>query len=483
MIIGYLDSLRKQHYKWLVLFSGALSIFGTAFDRGSSNVIIPEIAQHFSADLPTAQWVAISYLVVISALMLPLGRFSDIVGRKIVIVVGLFVFTLGGIICALSPEMFLLFAGRILQGFGGAMIQGTSMVLILDAFGQSQKGRSIGLVMIFVGLGNTTGPAIGGLITGILGWRAVFLVTSLITLASAFLAIIILKPDNKRKDAGVFDWLGALCFTNFLITLLASFTMVPSYGWTSVYTLPILGLSIVLLTAFITRSTKFDDPVLDLKNFCKPLFTTSIVAILLCFLSMSSVWFLLPFYLKYVLGYTPQQIGMVFMPAAAGMAIAGPISGRLSDKFGWRPFTVTGLMFATSGLIALSFLDENSPRWLPILGVLPITTGMGIFYGPNNNAALSVIEEKSYGAVVGFINLVRNSGNLIAVPISTLIVTSVMSSQGHPPDLSAVTKHATDGVIPSFISGMHSTYISLAILVGIGTALSLYKGKTAIIKN
>ncbi len=283
MILGYLDSLRKQHYKWLVLFSGALSIFGTAFDRGSSNVIIPEIAQHFSADLPTAQWIAISYLVVISALMLPLGRFSDIVGRKIVIVVGLFVFTLGGIICALSPEMFLLFVGRILQGFGGAMIQGTSMVLILDAFGQSQKGRSIGLVMIFVGLGNTTGPAIGGLITGILGWRAVFLVTSLITLASAFLAIIILKPASKRKATGAFDWLGALCFTNFLITLLASFTMVPSYGWTSVYTLPILGLSIVLLTAFITRSIKFDDPVLDLKNFCSPLFTTSIVAILLCF--------------------------------------------------------------------------------------------------------------------------------------------------------------------------------------------------------
>ena len=105
MILGYLDSLRKQHYKWLVLFSGALSIFGTAFDRGSSNVIIPEIAQHFSADLPTAQWIAISYLVVISALMLPLGRFSDIVGRKIVIVVGLFVFTLGGIICALSLSL------------------------------------------------------------------------------------------------------------------------------------------------------------------------------------------------------------------------------------------------------------------------------------------------------------------------------------------------------------------------------------------
>ena len=82
MIIRYLSYARKQHYKWLVLFSAALSIFGTAFDRGSSNVIIPEIAQHFSADIPTVQWVAISYLVVISALMLPLGRLADIVGRK-----------------------------------------------------------------------------------------------------------------------------------------------------------------------------------------------------------------------------------------------------------------------------------------------------------------------------------------------------------------------------------------------------------------
>ena len=484
MIIRYLSYSKELHYKWLVLFSAALSIFGTAFDRGSSNVIIPEIAQHFSADIPTVQWVAISYLVVISALMLPLGRLADIIGRKIVIVVGLLVFTVGGIVSAFSPEMLFLFAGRILQGFGGAMIQGTSMVLVLNAFGQGQRGRAIGLVMIFVGMGNIAGPAIGGFITGILGWRAVFLATSLITLVSAVLAITVLKSDaDERDEAGVFDWLGAFCFTNFLITLLAGFTMVPLYGWTSIYTLPILGLSVILLIAFITRSIKFNDPVLDLKLFRRPLFTTSILALLLCFLGMSSVWFVLPFYLKYVLSYTPQQIGMVFMPAAVGTVIAGPISGRLSDKFGWRPFTVSGLMLVTSGLFALSFLDENSPRWLPILGVLPISTGMGTFYGPNNNAALSVIDEKSYGAVVGFINLIRNSGNLIAVPIATLIVTSVMSSQGHPPDLTAVTKEATAGLLPSFISGMNTTCISLTVLVGLGTLLSFYKGKPVLFNS
>ena len=135
------------------------------------------------------------------------------------------------------------------------------------------------------------------------------------------------------------------------------------------------------------------------------------------------------------------------------------------------------------GLIALSFLDENSPRWLPILGVLPISTGMGTFYGPNNNAALSVIDEKSYGAVVGFINLIRNSGNLIAVPIATLIVTSVMSSQGHPPDLTAVTKEATAGLLPSFISGMNTTCILLMVLVGLGTLLSFYKGKPVLFNS
>ena len=477
MNLSYIHSFKSRHYKWLAFLSGALSIFGTAVDRGSSNVIIPEIAEHFSADIPTVQWVLISYLVVVAAIMLPVGRLADIIGRKIVIISGLLIFTIGGIISASASEMIFLFGGRILQGFGGAMIQGTSMTIAVDAFGQNQRGRSIGLILIFVGMGNIAGPAIGGFITGLFGWQAVFIVTSLITLSSAILAFIVLRSDSNRNNTGAFDWVGSFFFTNFLIALLAGFTMVPSFCWNSPYTLPVLAFSILLLVGFIRRSTRFEDPVLNLNLFLKPLFSASIAANFLCFIGMSSAWFLLPFYLKYVMFYTPQQIGMVFMPAAAGMAIASPISGRLSDRFGWRPFTIGGLLLATSGLMILSFLDENSPRWLPILGVLPISTGMGSFYGPNNSATLSVSDDKSYGAVIAFINLIRNSGNLMSVPVSTLIVTSVMGSLGHPPDLSAVTENAPIGLIPSFISGMSTSFISLTVMVGFGMLLSLYKGK------
>ncbi len=483
MKFSYLQSFKSKHYKWLAFLSGALAIFGTAVDRGSSNVIIPEIAEHFTADLPTVQWVLISYLVVVAAIMLPVGRLADLIGRKIVIISGLLVFTVGGIVSASAPEMIFLFSGRILQGLGGAMIQGTSMTIAVDAFGRKQRGRSIGLILIFVGMGNIAGPAIGGFITGFLGWRAVFLTTSLITLGAAFLAVAILKSDSDRERGGKFDWFGAFCFTNFLITLLAGFTMVPTFGWTSPYTWPILGLSILFLIFFIRRSIQYDDPVLDVRLFSKPLFTASIAANFLCFLGMSSVWFLLPFYLKYVMFYTPQQIGMVFIPAAAGMAIVSPIAGRFSDKFGWRPFTIMGLLLVISGLTILSFLDENSPGWLPILGVLPISTGMGSFYGPNNSATLSVTNDKTFGAVIAFINLVRNSGNLMSIPVSTLIVTSVMSAHGHPPNLSAVTQIPQVGLIQSFISGMNITCLSLIGLVGLGVVLSWYKGNPSIFRG
>ena len=301
MNLSYIHSFKSRHYKWLAFLSGALSIFGTAVDRGSSNVIIPEIAEHFSADIPTVQWVLISYLVVVAAIMLPVGRLADIIGRKIVIISGLLIFTIGGIISASASEMIFLFGGRILQGFGGAMIQGTSMTIAVDAFGQNQRGRSIGLILIFVGMGNIAGPAIGGFITGLFGWQAVFIVTSLITLSSAILAFIVLKSDSNRNNSGAFDWVGSFFFTNFLIALLAGFTMVPSFGWNSPYTLPVLALSILLLVGFIRRSTRFEDPVLNLKLFLKPLFSASIAANFLCFLGMSSAWFLLPFYLKYVI--------------------------------------------------------------------------------------------------------------------------------------------------------------------------------------
>jgi len=188
---------------------------------------------------------------------------------------------------------------------------------------------------------------------------------------------------------------------------------------------------------------------------------------------MSSALFLLPFYLKYVQGYPPDKVGSVFIPAAACMAIVSPLSGRLSDRFGTRIFTVGGSLLVTIGLIILSTLDESSNGLLPYIAMIPISAGMGAFYGPNNSAILAVTPTSNQSAVIGFINLIRNSGSLIAIPIAATIVTLVMSSMGFEANLSAVNYGSETELISSFIKGMRISFAIFTSATLIGMILSL----------
>ena len=479
-------SLPATSYAWLVFFIGALSIFGTVMDRGASNVVLPTLAKEFMSDLPTVQWVLIAYLLTLAALLLPMGRLADIVGRKRLIIVGLFVFSMGAIITAISVNLQVLIVSRILQGIGAAMIQGTSMTLVVDTFGTNQRGRAVGLILVFVGLGNIAGPAMGGFVTGLVGWRAVFLTSGSITIISALLSILTLKKDSHLVDMSQkFDWLGSFLCVSMLISLLGGFTMSSRVGGWSPVTLICVFSFAVFAIGFGRRSLKTDAPMLDLSLFKKTLFTTSVLSNLFCFLGMSSVWFLLPFYLEYVHTYSPSEVGMVFIPAAMCMAITSPLSGRLSDKFGWRKFTVGGMLLASAGLGILSTLNENSSPYIAYLAIIPISSGMGIFYGPNNSATLSVVGNENYGSVIGFINLIRNSGNIISISLSALIVSSVMGSMGFAPDLSNVVPNSSDGSVGAFVNGMKSTFITVTIFTLCAAVLSSYKGhiKTTVVKD
>ena len=156
-----INSFKARHYAWLAYIAAALSILATAADRGASNVILPDIGEYFQADLPTIQWVQITYLVVVTSLMLPMGRLGDIIGKKKTVIYGLIIFISGDILCSFSTSLEMMFVSRSIQGLGAAMIQGIAMAIVVEAFGEGNRGKAIGLTLIFVGIGNVAGPAIG----------------------------------------------------------------------------------------------------------------------------------------------------------------------------------------------------------------------------------------------------------------------------------------------------------------------------------
>ena len=184
----------------------------------------------------------------------------------------------------------------------------------------------------------------------------------------------------------------------------------------------------------------------------------------------------MPFYVQNVLGYSPKVAGLVVMPGALLMAVMGSVSGTLSDRFGWRWFTVGGMTSSVAGLLMLSQVTETSPLYEVIPGLILVNGGMGTFYSANSSSVLSAVGRESYGVVSGFLNMVRNSANVISLAIATTIVTVTMGSLGFEPSLEAVRTSSVEGVRGAFTIGMRNSFYVLVALVIASMTVSFLQG-------
>ena len=473
-------------YKWWTFLAIAIGLFTSVADQGSVIVALPTISEHFATDLPTAQWVLIGYSLAVSALLLPMGRLSDIVGRKRVYLSGFGLFVLGAALAASAGSIALLVGARVVMGVGSAMIQGTSMAMVISTFPEAERGKALGLQMSAVGSGGVAGPVMGGLIVGTVGWQGVFLASVVLGLAAIVAGQIVLpsRPNEAEKGPVGFDWLGAGLSSLVLITFLLAVSNGATVGWTS----PAIVIAAValaaLLAVFIWWELASSNPMLDMRLFKRPLFAFGALTRFGSFLGISSVRFLMPFYLQAVRGYTAAQVGLIVVPSAVALILMGPLGGRLSDRLGWRLPSVSGLVLTALGLLVLSRLTELTPLGLVVAAMVLQSVGNGIFGAPNSSSVLSVVERERYGVVSGFLNLVRNAGNVTGIGVATAIVTAVMASHGVAPSLAEVAGHADPQALTAFVSGLRVAYVIAAVMVLLGAFLSLsLKGDSASLQS
>ena len=471
-----MEKTRREHpsSKWWAYAAIAIGTFTSVMDHGSVVVALPTIAEHFGTDLPTVQWVLVGYILTISALLLPIGRLSDIVGRKRVYIAGYLVFILGAAVAGSAPNVETLIFGRIIQGAGAAMSQATGMAMLLSAFPSEERGTALGAHVSIVGTGSITGPAVGGLLVAALGWQWVFYINIPLVLIAISVALLVLHEPSRAKDARrpQFDWYGAALSAAFLITLLVALTVGPTAGWGSPPIVAAIVGFVGLLAAFIWRELHTPAPMLDLSLFRRGLFSLGISAGFLSFVASSSSRFLMPFYLQKVLLFSVGQVGLIMVPNAIAMIFIGPLSGRLSDRFGWKKFNVVGMALIATGLFILASITESSPLGMAMAGMLIQSSGMGLFQSPNNSAIYSTVEHSKYGVVAGLTQLMRNSANLTSVAVSTAIVTAIMASKGYLPSLDAVSDAPG-----AFASGLRVAFLAMGGTALMGMAISFLKGE------
>jgi EmrB/QacA subfamily drug resistance transporter len=473
-------TIRDGRYKWFVFAALAIGLFTSVADAGSTIVALPTIADHFDIDLPATQWVVVAYLLTITALLLPMGRVADIVGRKRVYVAGFTIFTAGAVFAGLSTDILMLVLSRVLMGIGSAMTQGPSMAMLISAFPGAERGKALGLQMSAVGTGGVAGPALGGVIVGVFGWRGVFFATASLGVLTILAGMLVLRSSQSAQNARMssFDWVGAAMSAGIVVSFLLGMSNGPSVGWTSPFIFAAWAATVVLLIGFVWWELRTATPMLDVRLFRKGIFSIGVATRFIAFVGMSSVRYLMPFYVQSVMGYSPRFFGLIAIPAAVCTIVLGPLSGRLSDRYGWKKFVVGGLLLSAIGLFALASLSIESIIIIVIGAWVLQSIGTGVFGAPNSSSVLSTVERGSYGVVASSLNMVRNAGNVTGTALATAIVTFIMVSQGLSPKLDSVAAGNAPEVLRTFVSGMRIVYIVTGGLIGLGALVSyLSKGQ------
>ena len=329
--------------KWWTLIAVSVAIFMLLLDITVVNVALPDIQRSLHSSFSDLQWVVNAYALTLAAFLLTSGSVADLIGRRRVFVVGLFVFTIASAVCGLSTTPLMLNLARAVQGTGGAMMFATSLALLAQAFHGKERGTAFGVFGAVTGAAVAIGPVLGGVITSSIGWEWIFFVNVPIGVIAVFITLTRVADSRDPNATGV-DWPGLVTFSGSLFLLVYALVQGNERGWGSTEIVSFLIGAAVLMALFVVVEHRQTQPMLDLSLFRRPAFSgASIVAFTLSG-SFFAMFLYLTLYIQDVLGYTPLQAGLRFLPSTLLSFIVAPIAGRLSVRMPVRLLLGSGLV-------------------------------------------------------------------------------------------------------------------------------------------
>ncbi|MFE3182874.1 MFS transporter [Streptomyces violascens] len=394
-------------------------------------------------------WMMLGYILVSAVLVVALGRLGDMFGRVRMYNVGFAIFSCASLALSLDPlkggpGALWLIGFRVVQAVGGAMLTANSAAILTDAFPAEQRGMALGINQITALAGQFLGLLAGGLLATI-DWRAVFWVSVPIGVVGTFWSYRSLREIGSRKP-GRIDWIGNLTFSAGAGALLAAITygIQPyggrSTGWTNPWVLGGLGTGVVLLAAFCIAETRIAEPMFQLGLFRIRAFAAGNLASLLTAIARGGMQFMLIIWLQGIWlplhGYdferTPLWAGIFMLPLTIGFLIGGPTSGYLSDRFGARLFSTTGLLLVAAAFVGLLALPVDFPY--PAFAALLLLSGLGqgMFSAPNTSAIMGSVPPEQRGAASGMRSTFQNSGTALSIGLFfSLMVSGLAGSLPH----------------------------------------------------
>jgi EmrB/QacA subfamily drug resistance transporter len=462
---GTIDYSRK----WYVMSAVAMGIFLATIDMSIVNVALPTLVRSFDSEFAVVQWVVLAYLLTVATLMLSIGRWADIVGKKPLYTVGVAIFTVGSALCGLAPTVYWLIGFRVLQATGAAMTAALGMAIITEAFPASERGKALGIGGSIVSVGIVLGPTLGGILIDALSWHWIFFVNVPIGIVGIFM-VARFVPNFKPAGGQRFDYWGAITLFVSLTCLLLALTVGQRVGFSRLPILLLFSGWAVFLAVFVVIELKTSQPMIDFSMFENRLFSINLITGFITFVTIAGTIILMPFYLEEVLGYETREVGLLLAVLPLAMGLIAPLAGTASDRFGARPIIVIGLLVLVVGYAALSTLDQQTTTLGYMVRFLPIGLGMGIFLSPNNSAIMGGVSRDRLGVASGLLALTRSLGQTVGVAtLGALWAGRVVYYLG-----GVLLGGATSAAAPVQAAALGDTFHVIVVLMSLALMLSVW---------
>lgn len=449
----------------------AFGVFLSTLDSSMINVALPEIMSDFQEEFKRVDLIVVVYLMVISISLVFWGRLGDTVGKGRVYVAGICLFGVGALLCSLSQNLWQLVLTRSIQACGAAMMMATGPALIKLVVPVENLGKMLGLVGVATSCGLTCGPVVSGYLLTHFSWRAIFLVSLPVCLLLSLLAFFLVLPkltSFEKRHPFPFDWKGGIVWMLLVICFVSFFKVV---GISLVGTVLVTLLIGVLFPVFIRIERYAEKPILPLQLVSKQYFWTATVAASLAFSALFIVIILLPFFLKIILNYSPDTIGVTMMALPVSLVLFSPLSGWMFDTTGSaRYVSSTGLFLGGIAVgMMLRFDDQTSQAYIALCLAL-MGCGVSIFLTPNSASVLTRVQQRYAGISAGILATARNFGMMSGAAIAGAGFTLAYRGLGHGTDYSAVNVHPGN-----FVSATHLLFVIALLLLTAGFGLSIFR--------
>lgn len=384
-------------------------------------VALPTIHGEFGTSIAELQWTVTAFSIPFAAFLIAAGRLADIFGRRRALFIGCFLFALGSLLAAISPGIDVLIGGIALSGIGAALMMPASMSILTNVFTGARRGTAIGMWGAATELVSGIGVLIGGVLTGQLDWRWIFVVCIVFSIAIVGVALKSSPESSDPNASRDVDFAGVALSASGLTAMTLALIQGATWGWGSPAVVGLLAAAVLMFAAFFVIEKRSDHPIFDFAFFKSRNFLGATIVIFALDFSFGALLFFLPLYFQEILDYSPTEVGALLLPLTGLMVIGSPLGGRVAAKVGPRPPIAIGLAamaVAVWFLSEISLSSDYASLWIPtaVMGF-----GVGFALTPMNLAAMNAVSRDHAGAASGMLVTLSGLGSTLGVAVTGAI--------------------------------------------------------------